>query len=216
MTLPPGLTPDALLEVGDPVERAHLLARTAHQGQFDKAGVDYYTGHLRDVWARAVDDGAGPDDQAAALLHDVVEDRGVTDEDLWLSGFSDRTLLVVHLLTKVEGQDDGAAYARLRAYEPARRLKLHADVASNSDPERLALLDAPTRERLTAKYAATTRALALPGAAGDLPTTGHTAGTTTERRGGVLVWLAACTCGWRGTAHADELAADTDRWAHSA
>lgn len=162
MTMPPRLTPEALLAVQDQVERARLLAREAHRDQRDKAGVDYYSGHLTDVWQRAVAYGADVDEQAAALLHDVVEDAGVTDEDLWRCGFSDRTLLIVHLMTKREGEADDVYYARLRAYEPARRLKLDADVASNTDPDRTARLDEGQRRRLAVKYDKTTKALSVP------------------------------------------------------
>lgn len=159
MTLPDGVTADTLTAILDVVERARRLAESAHRGQEDKAGEDYFTGHLTDVWTRARDYGADDDDQAAALLHDVVEDTDVTDEDLWACGFSDRTVLTVHLMTKRKGEDDGVYYARLRAYEPARRLKLDADVASNNDPARQARLDPETRTRLAGKYGKATAAL---------------------------------------------------------
>ena len=159
MTLPPRLAVADLTAVTDQVDRARLLAREAHAGQTDKAGVDYFTGHLTDVWRRAVAYGADTDEQAAALLHDVVEDTDVTDEDLWNCGFTDRTVLIVHLMTKRPPETDGVYYARLRAYEPARRLKLDADIASNSDPDRLALVPEPKRSRLAAKYAKATLAL---------------------------------------------------------
>ena len=56
-------------------------------------------------------------------------------------------------MTKREGEPKEVYFARLRAFEPARRLKLDADVASTSDPARLALLDDATATRLTRKYA---------------------------------------------------------------
>ncbi|MCU1693545.1 MAG: phosphohydrolase [Frankiales bacterium] len=166
MTLPPPLTLADLTAVDDLVERAQLLVRAAHAGQVDKAGADYVAGHLTDVWRRAVAYGTDADEQAAALLHDVVEDTDVTDEDLWGCGFGDRTVLIVHLMTKRPPEGDDAYYARLRAYEPARRLKLDADVASNSDPGRLRLVEEPTRSRLVAKYAKAAAALAPDGGRG--------------------------------------------------
>ena len=162
MTLPAALTVARLTAIPDVVERARRLAEAAHRDQPDKAGEDYYTGHLTDVWTRARDYGADDDDQAAAFLHDVVEDTEVTGEDLWECGFSDRTVLTVHLMTKRKGEADGVYYARLRAYEPARRLKLDADVASNNDPTRKARLDPETQTRLTKKYAKAAAALAAP------------------------------------------------------
>jgi len=152
LTLPPPFSQDLLADVDDVLQRAHQLAREAHTEQVDKAGRDYYEGHLLDVLRRAVAYGADLDEQAAAVLHDIVEDTDVTDQDLLACGFSDKTILMVHLMTKCEGEPDAVYYARLRAYEPARRLKLDADMASNSDPDRLALLEPETRDRLTEKY----------------------------------------------------------------
>ena len=150
---PPTFTVGLLTDVDDVLARAHQLAREAHADHVDKAGRGYYEGHLLDVLQRAVAYGADLDGQAAAVLHAIVEDTDVTGQDLLACGFSDETILIVHLMTRREDEPDEVYYARLRAYEPARRLKLDADVASNSDPERLALLEPGVRQRLTEKYA---------------------------------------------------------------
>lgn len=153
VTLPQDLDAISLLAITDVAERARRLAQAAHAGQVDKAGNDYYESHLVDVCRRVVSYGGDAEEQAAAWLHDVVEDTAVTEPDLLAAGFSDKTMLMVHLMTKQEAEDPEVYYARLRAYDPARRLKLDADMASNSDPGRLALLDEARRTRLTAKYA---------------------------------------------------------------
>ena len=153
MTLPHDLDAASLILITDVAERARRLAQAAHAGQLDKAGNDYFESHLVDVCRRVVNYGGDADEQAAAWLHDVVEDTTVTELDLLAAGFSDKTLLMVHLMTKQEAENPEVYYARLRAYEPARRLKLDADMASNSDPERLALLDEASQARLNAKYA---------------------------------------------------------------
>ena len=152
MTYPQGVDAAVLLAITESVERARRLAQAAHAGQVDKAGRDYYESHLLDVHRRVVIYGGNADEQAAAWLHDVVEDTPVTELDLLSAGFSDTTVLIVHLMTKQEGEDPALYYARLRAYEPARRLKLDADMASNTDPSRLAALDEASRARLSAKY----------------------------------------------------------------
>ena len=85
-------------------------------------------------------------------MHDVVEDTPVTELDLLSAGFSDTTVLIVHLMTKHQDEEPALYYARLRAYEPARHLKLDADMASNTDPSRLAALDEASRARLSANY----------------------------------------------------------------
>jgi (p)ppGpp synthase/HD superfamily hydrolase len=148
MTLPPGIT-----EIADPLERAHALAKAAHAGQLDKTGDDYYSGHVLDVLRRVKEYGGDLDSQVAALLHDVLEDSDVTDADLVAAGFSDPVVLITHLMTRHASEPDEAYYARLRAYEPARRLKLDADMASNSDPARLAKVEPERRAKLEAKYA---------------------------------------------------------------
>jgi len=153
MSLPPTFTEGLLTDVDDVLARAHQLAHEAHAGQVDKAGRGYYEGHLLDVLQRAVAYGADLHEQVAAVLHDIVEDTEVTEQDLLACGFSDKTFLIVHLMTRRGDEPDEVYYARLRAYEPARRLKLDADMASNSDPERLALLEPGVRQRLTEKYA---------------------------------------------------------------
>ena len=69
--------------------------------------------------------------------------------------------MIVNLLTRDKDTDEpkSAYYERIRQHEPARRVKLLADIASNTDPERLALLPDQTRIRLTQKYAEATRQL---------------------------------------------------------
>lgn len=161
VTLPRDLDAASLLTITDVAERARRLAQAAHAGLLDKAGNDYYEFHLVDVCRRVVSYGGDADEQAAAWLHDVVEDTAVTELDLLTAGFSDKSLLMVHLMTKQDAEDPEVYYARLRAYEPARRLKLDADMASNSDPARLALLDEVSQGRLTAKYAKGKALLAL-------------------------------------------------------
>lgn len=64
----------------------------------------------------------------------------------------------VELLTRTPTVEPATYYARIRANALATKVKL-ADLADNSDPERLALLDEATRTRLAAKYAVAYEAL---------------------------------------------------------
>jgi len=75
-----GLTVDALAAFADAVERARVLAQAGPAGQ-GRGRLLHRSPH--DVWERARAYGADSDDQAAAFLHDIVEDAPVTDEDLW-------------------------------------------------------------------------------------------------------------------------------------
>jgi len=126
---------------------AEEIAAAAHRGQVDKAGQPYIT-HPARVAARVAGD---ENAVAVAWLHDVVEDTAVTLVDLEES-FPAEVTTAVDALTRRPGEAPAAYYARVRAVPLALTVKL-ADMADNSDPQRLARLDAATRERLIAKYA---------------------------------------------------------------
>lgn len=128
-------------------ELAETVARTAHDGQFDKAGQPYIS-HPARVAARVADDEHAV---VVAWLHDVVEDTATTLTEL-AATFPAAVVRAVDALTKRPGEPVNAYYARVRAVPLARRVKL-ADLADNSDATRLARLDPATRERLRAKYA---------------------------------------------------------------
>ncbi|MFF3937936.1 HD domain-containing protein [Streptomyces phaeofaciens] len=136
------------------------LARTAHEGQTDKAGRPYAE-HLRAV-AEGVRSRGGDDEQiAAAWLHDSVEDDALTGEWLRAAALSDRTKRIVLAVTKRAGEPPQAYAARILA-TPGALLVKEADLAHNADPDRLAVLDEPTRTRLTEKYARMRALLGLP------------------------------------------------------
>jgi len=72
--------------------------------------------------------------------------------------FPDLVVDAVDAMSKRPGEPLKDYYARVMAHPVARTVKL-ADIADNTDPNRLALLDEPTRVRLTAKYAQGRRVL---------------------------------------------------------
>lgn len=128
-------------------EKAEVVARAAHRGQVDKAGQPYAE-HPARVSARVDGDVV----KAAAWLHDVVEDTSVTLAQL-AEEFPPEVVAAVDAVTKRAGEPPAVYYARVAADPIAKQVKA-ADLADNSDPVRLAKLDGPTRERLTAKYEA--------------------------------------------------------------
>ena len=143
----------------DDIARAMKVSKKAHKGQTDKAGAPYWT-HPRRVAELALDLAfAGVvcslDRQTvvcAALLHDVVEDTPLTAIELSDQGFSDFCVSTVELLTKPESDTDlSDYYAKIAADHLARTVKL-ADIADNSNEQRMVNLTAENRERLTAKY----------------------------------------------------------------
>jgi hypothetical protein len=137
------------------------LARNAHAAQTDKAGRPYAE-HLQAV-AEGVRARGGDEEQiAAAWLHDAVEDDAVSEE--WLrdeAALSRRTKDIVLALTKRPGEPPEAYAGRILATEGALLVK-ESDLAHNANPERLSALDAPTRTRLTQKYARMRTLLGLP------------------------------------------------------
>ncbi|MFJ6603533.1 HD domain-containing protein [Streptomyces lydicus] len=143
-TPPPAPAPLSLAEV-------EALARRAHAGQTDKAGRPYAE-HLAAVAAGVLERGGSDEQIAAAWLHDAVEDAALSAE--WLAGaaLSEATKAMVLAVTKRAGEPLTEYTARILA-TPGALLVKESDLAHNADPARLAVLDAPTRDRLTAKYA---------------------------------------------------------------
>ncbi|MFP1627128.1 HD domain-containing protein [Streptomyces sp. 5K101] len=135
------------------------IARDAHAGQTDKAGIPY-TEHIAAV-AHGVRARGGSDEQVAAgWLHDTVEDDVLSRE--WLEGAALPRPVKDMVLALTKGEDeDLVSYTRRILATPGALLVKEADLAHNSDPARLALLDEETRERLTEKYARTRRLLGI-------------------------------------------------------
>lgn len=129
------------------VDDAVAIARVAHQGQVDKSG-NPYIGHPLRVMGRV----SGEHARMAAVLHDVVEDTVVTAEDLLAAGCPPEVVETVLALSHREGepQED---YLRRVSADPVALVVKRADIADNTSPPRMALLDQPTRDRLLAKYA---------------------------------------------------------------
>lgn len=78
------------------VAAAKAIATIAHRFQTDKIGAPYIE-HPRRVAGRLDD----PQQIAAAWLHDVIEDCGITADDLVKAGISQEVVAAVVLLTGV-------------------------------------------------------------------------------------------------------------------
>ncbi|MFF8903692.1 HD domain-containing protein [Streptomyces olivaceoviridis] len=135
------------------------VARAAHEGQTDKAGLPYAE-HLAAVAQGVRARGGDPEQIAAAWLHDAVEDDALSRQWLDAAALTPRTKAIVDALTKRPGEEL-EAYARRILATPGALLVKEADLAHNADPRRLAALDEPTRTRLTEKYARTRALLGL-------------------------------------------------------
>ncbi|MFJ2151227.1 HD domain-containing protein [Streptomyces microflavus] len=141
--------------------QVEAFARQAHATQTDKAGRPY-TEHLAAV-AEGVRVRGGRDGQiAAAWLHDAIEDDALSARWLADAALPQEVKDMVLAVTKRPGEELSAYTARILATPGALLIK-EADLAHNADPARLAVLDEPTRTRLTAKYAQVRALLGLAG-----------------------------------------------------
>jgi (p)ppGpp synthase/HD superfamily hydrolase len=127
------------------LERAIAIAAAAHAGQVDKAGAPYILHPLRVMLSCMT-----IDERIVAVLHDVVEDTGVTLVDLEREGFAPHVLAALAAVTKAEGEAYTDFVLRAAADPIGRHVKL-ADLRDNSDLSRIASPSARDHERV-AKY----------------------------------------------------------------
>ena len=124
------------------VDLALSIARKAHEGQLDKAGVDYIEHPI--YVASQVDT---EEEKAVALLHDVIEDSLVSAEELLQAGLPETVVTAVQVLTKKKEQDYQTYLETVKKNPLARVVKL-ADLKHNSDLSRLSSITEKDRERL--------------------------------------------------------------------
>ena len=124
------------------VDLALSIARKAHEGQLDKAGVDYIK-HPIYVASQVESE----EEKAVALLHDVLEDSPITVEELLIAGLPEEIVTAVKVLTKKPMQDYQAYLETVKTNPLALVVKL-ADLKHNSDLSRLTSITKKDRERL--------------------------------------------------------------------
>ena len=107
------------------------IAKKAHAGQVDKAGIDYIQ-HPLYVASQVKTE----QEKAVALLHDVLEDSDITAADLLAYGLSNEVVTAVQTLTKKKGQSYQDYLEKVKSNDLARVVKL-ADLKHNSDLTRL-------------------------------------------------------------------------------
>lgn len=133
------------------IDETIAFIKNAHAGQTTKSGEPYWThpvGVMELLPATASDD-----ERHAALLHDVIEDCGIAEDDLRAAGYSENTIEIVKLVTRPTGAKQPSYMDWIRSIAAsgnagAIRVKL-ADNKHNSLPERIAML--PPEERDIAK-----------------------------------------------------------------
>ena len=124
------------------IDIALAIARKAHAGQVDKAGVDYIQ-HPLYVASQVKTE----QEKAIALLHDVLEDSDITVADLLAYGLSNEVVTAVQTLTKKKGQSYQDYLGKVKSNNLARVVKL-ADLKHNSDLSRLKTVSNTDYERV--------------------------------------------------------------------
>lgn len=114
------------------LERAIALAASAHAGQVDKGGAPYILHPLK-VMLRMTT----LEERIVAVLHDVVEDCGISLDDLRKEGFSEEVLSAIESVTKVPGESY-EDFVERAAQNPIGRVVKLADLEENSDLSRIA------------------------------------------------------------------------------
>lgn len=124
------------------ITRASEIARTAHAGQTDKAGKDYFKGHLTSVATM----GKTWQEQVLGYLHDAAEDTPVTEEEVMnmlqseekLPEKDARELLEALRLLNNNHFPDRETYLKAVKENPlARAVKIN-DLTNNMDLTRIA------------------------------------------------------------------------------
>lgn len=134
------------------ISRAFEIATRAHEGQVDKAGVDYIA-HPIAVSALV----HGEEAKLVALLHDVVEDSELTTDDLLSMGCPDHIVRSIDLVThgaNYDGTPESYFKDIQRIVDSGDQNAIDvkfADLTHNSDRRRI---DSPTiqDEERWAKY----------------------------------------------------------------
>ena len=116
------------------LEDAISLAIKAHQAQRDKAGAPYILHPLRVMLSMATETEMIT---AVSVLYDVVEDGGITIDDLRRAGYSEEIINSIDYLTRRNEEDYDKFIARLKDNPLARKIKI-ADLKDNSNLKRIA------------------------------------------------------------------------------
>ena len=128
------------------LEDAIILSVEAHRGQLDKGHNPYILHCLRVMLAQNSNI-----QMMIAILHDAVEDGGITLQDLAGQGYPNEVVKGVKAMTRNENQSYEEYLKIIMENDTVIPVKI-ADVRDNFSPARLMHLDVNTVQRLTKKY----------------------------------------------------------------
>lgn len=127
------------------IELSLEIALKAYSSQTDKAGKPYILHPLRLMAKMDTDE-----ERSVALLHDVIEDSDLTEQDLLSYGIPPNIIDAVKLLSKKEGESYEDFINRISFNELASKVKM-ADIEDNMNLLRLDVISSKDLARV-AKY----------------------------------------------------------------
>ena len=120
------------------IKRAKAYAKHHHFGQVDKAGVDYFLGHITTVAHKVACAKYSNEYVVVAFLHDTVEDTSATIEEIGLE-FGADIANAVDAMSKRKGEDYDTYLQRILSNKLASVVKFY-DMEHNSDIGRLSVV----------------------------------------------------------------------------
>lgn len=124
------------------LEHAILIATEAHKGQKDKAGQPYILHSLRVMIALETDE-----ERIVGVLHDVLEDTDVTENDLRGAGYSEVVIEGIKSVTRLQSETYKEFILRAKENEIGCKVKM-ADLLDNLDVRRLKQISAEDHKRM--------------------------------------------------------------------
>jgi hypothetical protein len=137
------------------LERAIAIAAAGHEGQLDKAGAPYILHPLRVMAAQTTIEA-----KIVAVLHDVVEDTGVTLAELRDEAYFQEPILQALEFVTRRPEDSYEGFIERCAFDPIARAVKLADLEDNMNTLRLMEFDAKAAERFS-RYLAAHRRLSV-------------------------------------------------------
>ena len=130
------------MELEEQLKLAIDLANKYHYGQVDKSGLPYI---LHPLYVMNNVDGI--EAKIVAILHDILEDTIINEQDLFICGFDLNIIKSIIALTKIKGESYDDYLIRVKNNVLARVVKL-ADLSHNMDTVSYTHLTLPTNSRV--------------------------------------------------------------------
>ena len=127
------------------LNKAIEIAAKAHAGQVDKGGKPYILHPLRVMLNFCETESEAT--KICAMLHDVIEDTGITLNDLRAEGFAEEIIAALDCLTKKADESYDNFISRVLTNEIACKVK-NGDLADNMDLTRIPNPTEKDRERV--------------------------------------------------------------------